>query len=126
MSKVLLIEDELSLRELYCEVLTDAGYVVESIGDGAQALEQIRCGEWDVLLLDIMLPKLDGLEVLKQVSADDKLSKKPIIVLSNLDNETVVKQCLDLGARKFLIKADITPQDILSVVADCFLDEQQA
>lgn len=116
MNKVLLIEDEISLQDLYADFLRDAGLSVFTAGDGDSALDSINNSEWDILLLDIMLPKLDGTEVLKYIKNNAGLSDKPIIVLSNLESDQIVKECMDLGAREFLVKSDITPQTILDVV----------
>ena len=117
MNKVLIIEDEISLQDLYADFLREAGFNVSTASDGDKAIELINNSDWDILLLDIMLPKLDGTEVLKRVKADPKLKSKPVIVLSNLESDQIVKECLDLGAREFLIKSDITPQTILDVVS---------
>lgn len=114
--KILLIEDEVSLRELYAEVLNDNGYEVIQAGDGETAGKLINSGNWDMVLLDIMLPKLDGIEVLKQLSVNPALSKKTALVLSNLDNEAIVKQCLQLGAKEYLTKANINPQQLLDII----------
>jgi two-component system sensor histidine kinase and response regulator WspE len=116
MKKVLIVEDETSLREVYVEIISDAGYDVLQAADGERAWEIIKEGQWDLLLLDIMLPKLDGMEVLKHVSDDANLKSKPVVVLSNLDNDSIVKQCLSQGASGYLIKANITPQDVLNTV----------
>ena len=117
MNKVLIIEDEISLQDLYADFLREAGFNVSTASDGDKAIELINNSDWDILLLDIMLPKLDGTEVLKRVKADPTLKSKPVIVLSNLESDQIVKECLDLGAREFLIKSDITPQTILDVVS---------
>ncbi len=116
MTKVLIIEDEISLQDLYADFLREAGFNVSTASDGDKAVELINSLDWDILLLDIMLPKLDGTEILKRVKTDLKLKSKPVVVLSNLESDLIVKECLDLGARDFLIKSDITPQTILDVV----------
>ncbi len=116
MKKVLIVEDETSLREIYAEIIADAGYEVLQAGDGDKAWEIINSGEWDLLLLDIMLPKLDGMEVLRNKDKNSFCKNKPVIMLSNLDNENIVKECLSLGAAGYLVKSSVTPQDILNVV----------
>lgn len=126
MNKVLIIEDEISLQDLYADFLREAGFKVLTASDGDKAMELINNSDWDILLLDIMLPKLDGTEVLKRVKSDPKLKSKPVIVLSNLESDQIVKECLDLGAREYLIKSDITPQTILDVVNKYLAPKSQA
>lgn len=116
MKKVLIIEDEISLQDLYADFLREANFDVSTASDGDKAIELINSLDWDILLLDIMLPKLDGTEILKRVKADPNLKSKPIVVLSNLESDLIVRECIDLGANEFLIKSDITPQTILDTV----------
>lgn len=116
MAKVLLVEDEISLREMYAEVLRDAGHEVEEIGDGGKALEHIQAADWDILLLDIMLPKLDGLQVLGKVKGDERLLWRPVVVISNLEDPKVIAECQKLGIKEFIVKASSSPADIAQAV----------
>lgn len=116
MSRVLIVEDEVSLRELYADFLRDSGYVVDVASDGESALDKINRGEWDVLLLDIMLPKLDGMEVLKSITTDSLLNSKPILIMSNLEDPAIIRRCLEAGAKEFLAKAELTPPDIIAAI----------
>ncbi len=116
MAQVLLVEDELSLRELYEEVLKDAGYSVDHASDGEEAVVKINKGDWGVLILDIMLPRLDGLEILKKIKATPSLREKPIIVYSNLDNADIMQQCKDAGVSSYLVKSDIDPSTFIDEV----------
>ncbi|HSX39632.1 MAG TPA: response regulator transcription factor [Candidatus Saccharimonadales bacterium] len=116
MHKILIVEDETSLREIYSEVLKDAGYGVIEAGDGETAETLIKSGDWDLLLLDIMLPKLDGMTVLKEKSQNQMLKDKPVIVISNLDNEDIIKQCMEGGASGYLVKSNISPQELVDNV----------
>lgn len=118
--KILIVEDEVSLRELYVEVLKDASYDVFEVGDGESGSSMITTLDWDLLILDIMLPRLDGIEVLRKLSANSAVNKRPVIVLSNLDTDAIMKQCFDLGAKDYLIKSNITPQQLLECVNKCF------
>lgn len=116
MAKVLIVEDETSLLELYAEFLKSEGFDVSIAVDGESGAEKAINEEWDVMFLDIMLPKLDGLEVLKKVKNKVDITKRPVVMLTNLDNPDVVKECISEGAREYLSKADITPQTISSTV----------
>ena len=106
---ILLIEDEKDIRAVYSEVLRDAGFTVLESTDGEAGQEQALSVKWDLLLLDIMLPKIDGLQILKKVRETPALSKLPIILLTNLGRDAVIKEGFELGASGYLIKSDMTP-----------------
>jgi len=114
--KVLIIEDEKSIRTMYAEILTDEGFEVLEEGDGMSGLNRALDGDWDVLLLDIMLPRLDGVELLKKLKNNPGTSSKPIIILSNLADPSIKKNCINLGAKEFLIKSDIVPSDVIIAI----------
>ncbi|MFA6981414.1 MAG: response regulator [Patescibacteria group bacterium] len=116
MNKVLLVEDELSLRELYADFLKDVGYSVDVAADGETAIGKINQGDWDILLLDIMLPRLDGIEILKSINANSILNQKPVLIMSNLEDPSIIQKCLDNGAKEFLAKAELTPPDIIKAI----------
>jgi len=113
MQKILLIEDEVDIRVIYAEMLRNSGFEVEEVGDGEAGLEKLRNTNWDLAFLDIMLPKKDGLEVLENILSDPVLKSRPVILLSNLERESIVKKCLKLGARDYLIKSNINPEQVV-------------
>lgn len=114
---VLIIEDEHDLRFVYTEMLTDAGYKVEGASDGQEGMQKIANLKWDILLLDIMLPGKDGLKILRDIRANPALKKGPIITLTNLNSEQIVRECMEAGADGYLIKSEITPDKIVEEVA---------
>ena len=116
MKKILLVEDEKEIRELYALYLTDMGYTVISAEDGNVALQKALAEDWDLMLLDIMLPGQDGIQVLKMIKANERLRDKPVIALTNLNVESVINEIFDLGADGFLVKSEITPDKIVSEV----------
>lgn len=116
MKKVLLVEDEKEIRELYAQYLGDMGYTVISAEDGNTALQKALSEEWDIMLLDIMLPGQDGIQVLKMIKADERLRDRPVIALTNLNIESVTNKIFDLGADGFLVKSEITPDKIVNEV----------
>jgi len=113
---ILLIEDEEVIRELYAEVLRDVGYKVIEARDGDTGLKRALGDEWDIMLLDIMLPGSDGLQILKYIKENERLKVKPVILLTNLGNETIIKVAFGKGADAYLIKSEITPDKIVSEV----------
>ncbi len=115
-NKILLVEDEANIRIMYAEILTEEGFEVIQVGDGLEAYRLALGSEWDVLLLDIMLPKLDGIELLKKLRKDEKLKNKPVVVLTNLGEDRVRNTCKALGVEDFLVKSNITPKDVILAV----------
>jgi CheY-like chemotaxis protein len=115
--KILIIDDDLYLRELYEEILSSAGFEVETAVDGEEGLAKILTKPFDLVLLDIMMPKLDGIGVLTQLSQQPNRPYKPTIILwTNLSHDPVIKEALEKGAAAFLVKADLTPDQIVAQV----------
>jgi DNA-binding response OmpR family regulator len=114
--KILIVEDDQFLRDFYHELLTSEGYQVDAAPDGEVGLQKITQGGWNLVLLDIMLPKRDGVQILKEVHAPGKPPTAPIVVLTNLGNQTVINQCLSLGAKGYLIKSAMDPDQVLSEI----------
>lgn len=117
---ILIVEDEEDIRLVYAEVLRDAGYRVIEANDGISGLARAKEGAWNLLLLDIMLPGKDGLEILKEIKTIDALKDKPVILLTNLGNENIITQGFDLGSSGYLIKSEITPDKIIQEVETYF------
>lgn len=117
MPKILVAEDDMYLRELYSELLAEEGFEVDSASDGPEAFTKMKSGGWDLVLLDIMLPKLTGLEVLKKLKIDPPLTKNGAVVfLTNLGTEDVIKEGFSLGGTGYLIKSQLTPDQVLTEV----------
>ena len=115
--KLMVVNDDLYIRELYEEVLKDEGYSVETASNGEEALNKLKLGGYDLILLDIMMPKLDGLGVMDALSKTPPAIKNgPTILLTNLDHDPLIKDAMSKGAAAFIIKADITPADLLEQV----------
>jgi len=107
--KILLVEDEDFIRELYVRQLTKAGFQVKSAVDGQTGLNLLKSEAFDLLLLDIMLPGMNGLQLLREFKTQNPNSKMITILLTNLGQEAVIKEGFELGAQAYLIKASYTP-----------------
>ncbi len=117
--RILIVDDDLYIRELYEEVLKDAGFTVVGAIDGREGLAQITEGGFDLILLDVMMPELDGIQVLQKTA--QLTPKKPngkIIILTNLSHDPTIQEGLNSGADSYLIKADITPDQLVAKVND--------
>ena len=117
MAKILIIEDDQFLREFYQELLEGEGYLVEVAADGEAGLQKMQAGGFDLVLLDIMLPKKDGLQILRDLKSSTPRQKNgPIVVLTNLGQDSVIKLAFDLGATGFLIKSALNPDQVLTEI----------
>lgn len=114
--KILLVEDEDFIRELYTRQLTKAGFSVKTAIDGLTGLEMLKNETFDLLLLDIMLPGINGLQLLREFKIQNPSSPMITILLTNLGQEAVIKEGFELGAQAYLIKASYTPDQIVNEV----------
>lgn len=114
--KILIVEDDQFLRELITQKLLKEGYdIVEAI-DGEKGLKSVKEEKPDLILLDLILPGIDGFEVLAKVKEDLNLSQIPVIILSNLGQRDDIERGLKMGAVDYLIKAHFTPGEIIAKI----------
>ncbi len=113
---ILIIEDDKFLRELIVQKLLREGYNVPEAIDGEEGIKKIKEEKPDLVLLDLILPGIDGFEVLSQMKADSGLSSIPVIILSNLGQREDVEKGLKMGAVDYLIKAHFTPGEIIEKI----------
>lgn len=111
--RVLCIEDERFIGELYKRALEKAGYSVEVIADGQLGLQAVLSDTYDIVLLDIMVPQLLGIEVLRQVRTQKPDLKAKIIVTTNLEQDEASRARIEKEADGYLIKAEITPRQLV-------------
>lgn len=120
--KIALVEDDANIREMYKMKLELGGYDVITAEDGKEAVELVKKENPDLVLLDILLPKKDGFEVLKEIkgSKDEKIKSTPVIMLSNLSGREDIDEAKKLGASDYFVKAKTSPKEIVEKV-DGFL-----
>jgi len=114
--KILFVEDEASLQRAIGESLKKVGYEVLSATDGQQAMEQIKSQDFDLIVLDIVLPKVDGFEVLKKIKSDPEKKDIPVLVLTNLETSGDVQKALELGATNYLVKANYSLDQMIEKI----------
>lgn len=115
--KILIVEDDQFLREFYQELLQTEGFLIDVAADGETAFAKLHQGGFDLVMLDIMLPKKDGLQILKDNKSNPPLTPNgPIIVLTNIGQDAIIKQCLELGAKGYLIKSALNPDQVLQQI----------
>ena len=117
MKKILFVEDEPSLQKAVSEILTQEGFEVMTASDGEEGLEMIK-QKPDLVLLDLILPKKDGFQVLKEMKEDEKTKDIPVIVLTNLEGTGDVEKALELGATTYLVKANYELEDVLAKIKE--------
>lgn len=116
--KILIIEDDSSLQKSLAAYLDSEGFNTELASDGENGVRMVLSRNPDLVVLDIILPKKDGYEVLKNIKENKKTKHIPVIILTNLDNISNVQKALDLGATTYLVKADYKLEEITKKIKD--------
>ena len=116
MAKILLIEDEQIMLNLLQRKLTEEGYEVSIAKDGEEGLETMAKEKPDIILLDIIMPKKGGFEVMEEMQKDPNLKEIPVIIISNSGQPVELSRAQKLGARDWLIKTEFDPQEVIDKV----------
>ena len=116
MPKILLIEDEVLILRMYEKVFGFEGYTVLTAVDGVEGLRKAKADKPELILLDIMMPKMDGLRVLEELKADPETKAIPIVVLTNLSSDLVIKDAFTKGAAGYLVKSEVVNEKIVDEI----------
>ncbi|MEK7649918.1 MAG: response regulator [Patescibacteria group bacterium] len=114
--KILLVDDDDFLLDMYSVKFKEEGFLIDVASSGADALDKLKKGAYDVVLLDIVMPALDGFEVLTRIKKERLAEKAIIIILSNLGQKEDIERGLSLGAHDYVIKAHFTPREVVEKV----------
>lgn len=117
-ANILVVEDEKTLNEAYEMILSKAGYKVSVAHDGTEALEMTKAFEPDVILLDLRMPRMNGLEFLEKYDLTRDHPKVKVIVFSNLDTQKDIDEAYELGAHRYILKAWASPKELLQLIED--------
>jgi DNA-binding response OmpR family regulator len=117
-AKIILIEDDITLREMYRAKLMQSNYQVFEAEDAEQGMQLILDEQPDLILLDLILPKGNGFELLERIKSNLKTKKIPIIVLTSLGQSSDRQEVLDLGAADYLVKPETTLPEIISKIKE--------
>jgi DNA-binding response OmpR family regulator len=115
MAKVLIIEDDDTVQTAYAMVLQKEGFEVDLASDGLQGLKKASEYEPDIILLDMLMPNLSGMDFLKAYNPKDHPSTK-VLVFTNLEGDKTIEQAMTLGARTFMVKARYTPKEVVDTI----------
>ncbi len=116
--KVLIVEDEVPLLDLYDKKFTSSGFRVVKAEDGAEGLEVAKTELPDIVVLDLMLPVMNGFEVLKKLKSDNSTKEIPVVILSNYGEMPNITEGMLNGAAEYLIKVEHTPEEVVEVISD--------
>ncbi|MBU1015094.1 response regulator transcription factor [Patescibacteria group bacterium] len=116
MKRVLLIEDEELISALLAKKLSEGGYDVTVAGDGEEGIVKAKMQNPDIVLLDMMLPRMNGLEVLQEMRDDADLRDTPVIIISNSGQPVEIEAVRKLGAKDWLVKTNFDPGEVLEKV----------
>jgi len=116
MQKILLVEDDPFLIDIYSQKLKKSSFDVVVVTVGSQVLDAVIKENPALLVLDIVLPEMDGWEILHRLSKDKRFSKLKVMVFSNLGQKSEVEKGMKLGAAKYLIKAEYTPSEVVNEI----------
>ena len=116
MKKILFIEDEAALQKTFNEILNEQGYEVIPALDGETGLRLAQTINPDLILLDLVLPKIHGFEILKKIKQDENIKDIPVIILTNSENVENINKSIELGAFAYLVKADYSLNEVVEKV----------
>ena len=117
MKRILIVEDDTFIRDLYTRAFSRSNYEVEAAADGEEAITKVKSGKYDMILLDIMLPKITGINVLRAIRDPGGATKDvPVFLITNLGQEDIIKEAFKIGADGYLLKAQLTPKDVVNEI----------
>ena len=116
MKKILFIEDESAIHKTFSDALAKEEYEIISALDGEIGLRLAKEKEPDLILLDLMLPKMDGFEILKMLKASEATKTIPVIVLTNSEQMVDIQKAIDLGARTYLVKSNYDLKEVVDMI----------
>jgi CheY-like chemotaxis protein len=117
-AKILIIEDDPLMRRLYQKIFTFEKYEVDTAEDGEEGLEKVRTFKPTLILLDVMMPKMNGLQVLDKLKADPDTKKIPVIMLTNLAGQSDAETAIAKGAVKYIVKSEFEPKQVANMVKE--------
>ena len=124
--KILVVEDDIVLRDVLVEKLKQSGYDTAAASDGEEAMSIVREAKPDLMLLDILMPRKGGMEVMEDLNADPDLRSIPVIIISNSGQPVEIERARHLGAKDFLIKAVFDPSEVMEKVKSVLIDVEKS
>src|SRR3989338_3485761 len=123
MAKIIIVEDDPFLLSILAEKLKEADFDIETAIDGEDGLNKIKSSNFDLVLLDMVLPKIDGFKILEELRDGSQVKKTSVIVLSNLYDKNSIDKAILLGAKDYIVKAYNTPEEIVFKIKSFLVKE---
>ncbi len=124
MDKILLVEDDQALIDIYSITFSHENFIVDVARDGQECLQRVKNIKPDIILLDIIMPKINGLQALEKLKTDTETKDIPVIMLSNIAESDQEKHSLELGAEKYIIKSHYLPMEIVPIIKEALLKKR--
>lgn len=123
MKELLLIEDDKHLAEMYAKKFQQAGYLVTITKDGSTGLTEVKNKNFDILVLDIMLPGMSGIDILEILKTDVKTAKIPVVIYTNSGDNEHKKKAMIYGADEYILKVDSTPESLCNTINKVVMEQ---
>ena len=115
-NNILLVEDDVFIKQMYSNKIEELGLTVYTASNNDEFKDIINKYDFDLVLLDLVLPNISGFDILKVLKKDDRLKNIPVIILSNLSSQTDVNQAFNLGAVDYIVKSNYTPAEVMRTI----------
>lgn len=123
--KILVVEDEPDAREIFLDILKEAGYIVAGATDGEDALVKMEAEKYDLVLLDIVMPKKDGIQTLTEIKKfPGKYGDMKVVMLTNIGGDLAIDKAMKLGADGYMLKSETEPDDLITIIKKYFEDSK--
>jgi len=124
--KILIVEDDNFVAEVYLAKLSEMGYETVLAQNGEEGLTELKKGKMDLILLDILMPIMNGIEMLEQVKKNEEWKNIPVILLTNIGEKESIQKVREMGVNDYLIKSHFTPAEVIEKVESVFLENNKA
>jgi len=118
--KILIVEDDNFVAEVYSTKLVEMGFEVHIAQNGEEGIAALRGGKFDLILLDIIMPVMGGIEMLEEIKKSEEWKSVPVILLTNVGEKESIEKVKDLGVKNYLIKSHFTPAEVIEKIESVF------
>lgn len=116
MTKIMIVEDDTLVQRMYQKVFSYEGFETVTADNGEDGMNKVKADKPSLILLDVMMPKVNGMQMLKELKGDPELKKIPVVILTNLANDAIINEAFNLGVEGYLIKSEINNEKIVEEI----------